>query len=236
MTDTEKSKSKPLTIASISLGVTSLLFAAGGFIVTFIPVIGTFLSPLMSFGSPVIALAGIVTGGMALSRRDRAKESSGPMTAGVVLSVLGFLVGFVVAITCGVCNTLCAGAMLTPPPEGQSDEDPLGDLGAELEALGEAAATGTFTSSGFSCNYPSLRRCEEYPTSMYSESTQSDCTVGGGEWIVGSCPAADRIGHCDTAGGFGIRLHEYRDPPPAVAAMHGEPNCVEGGGTWTATP
>ncbi len=89
--------------ASIVLGIVAFIFMVLGFLTTGIPVVGS----VFSFGSPVLALAGIITAGIAMSRAKEVGESSGAATAGLIISIVSFLLGLVVALTCGLCNA-CA--------------------------------------------------------------------------------------------------------------------------------
>ena len=102
-------------IASIVLGVLSLLFAIGGFFASVVPGLGA----LLSFGSPVLALIGIVLGGVGLSRaRNEGGETGVPM-AGLILSVVAFFPGFFIAVTCGICNSMCTAAQMRGPHNSQ---------------------------------------------------------------------------------------------------------------------
>ena len=42
-------------------------------------------------------------------------ENEGLATAGLVINIIAFLPAMLVALTCGLCNTMCTGAFLTPP-------------------------------------------------------------------------------------------------------------------------
>ncbi len=98
--------------ASIVLGILALLAAFGGFITSFIPFVGPFVGAFLSFASPVLGLLGVIFGGVALSRAKDEGGDTGAATAGLVVSGIGFFLGFLVAISCGVCSTMCAGAMV----------------------------------------------------------------------------------------------------------------------------
>jgi hypothetical protein len=99
-------------IAAIVAGVLSLLFAIGAFIVSFVPVVGAFVGAFLAFAAPALALVGIVLGGVALSRARNEGGETGMATAGLVVSIVAFIPGFLVAISCGVCNSVCAAAQL----------------------------------------------------------------------------------------------------------------------------
>jgi len=96
-----------MAIASVLLGVASLLMMFGGVFLFWMPVVGS----LLSFGGPVLALIGIVLGGLAMSRAKQDGMPSGAALAGVILNVVGFLFGLLVAMTCGLCNAACTSAM-----------------------------------------------------------------------------------------------------------------------------
>lgn len=99
-------------VGSIVLGILSLLFAMGGFVVSFIPGVGAFLGAFLSFASPVLALIGVVLGGVGVSRaRSEGIEGGTPM-AGLIVSGVAFFPAFLVAISCGICDAMCAGAMI----------------------------------------------------------------------------------------------------------------------------
>lgn len=86
-----------MPIASLICGAVSLLMAIGGFFTTAVP----FLGSVLAFGSPVVALAGIVMGGIGHSR---SQDMKGVAVAGLVTSIIGFVFGLLVAVTCGMCN------------------------------------------------------------------------------------------------------------------------------------
>ena len=97
-------------LGAILLGVFSFVCMFGGAALTPIPFVGT----MLSFLSPVLAIAGIVLGGVAMSRAQREGEQDGLAIAGLVVNVVAFVPAMLVALTCGLCNTLCTGAMLAP--------------------------------------------------------------------------------------------------------------------------
>jgi hypothetical protein len=103
---------------SILLGVLSLACVALGVLTTPIPVLGA----LFSFAAPLVAIAGIVVGGLAMSRSQQA--AARPVTPGepapaaaptrrvglpgVIVSAVALLPALLTAMTCGVCNALCS--------------------------------------------------------------------------------------------------------------------------------
>ncbi|HJL23921.1 MAG TPA: hypothetical protein RMH80_16920, partial [Polyangiaceae bacterium LLY-WYZ-15_(1-7)] len=89
-----------MSAASIVCGCLAFLMAAGGFFTTGLPVVGS----ILSFGSPIVALVGIVTGGVGLSRAKQTGEGEGASITGLVISIISFVIGLLVAVTCGLCN------------------------------------------------------------------------------------------------------------------------------------
>lgn len=141
---------------SIALGVLSLACVGLGVVLTPIPVVGA----LFAFAAPALAIAGIITGGIAMARAKRAAvvapvaapppaaapslaepavlpseaaaspleapaphpltpvprptatavtpPSSGAALTGVIISSVALLPALLTALTCGVCNALCA--------------------------------------------------------------------------------------------------------------------------------
>lgn len=100
-------------LGSILLGVFALVFMFAGFVFTPIPFLGT----MLSFLAPVLAIAGIVLGGVALSRARESGESEGLAIGGLVVNIVAFVPAMLVAVTCGLCNTVCTGLALTPPSD-----------------------------------------------------------------------------------------------------------------------
>lgn len=93
-----------MPVASLICGAVALLMAVGGMFLAAVPIIGS----VLSFGSPVLALAGIVLGGIGHSRSE---DMKGLAIAGLVVSIIAFVLGLLVAMTCGLCNAcVTAGA------------------------------------------------------------------------------------------------------------------------------
>jgi hypothetical protein len=90
-----------MRIASLVLGIVALLCVGGGVVTAWVP----FLGSLLSFGGVILALAGIVVGGLSISRARRDGEPTGVPIAGLVTSIVAFLPGVLCALTCGLCNT-----------------------------------------------------------------------------------------------------------------------------------
>jgi len=97
-------------VGSIVVGVVAFLFVFGGAILSVVPVAGT----ILSFGAPVLAIAGIVMGGLALSRAKREGDSTGLATAGIIVNVIAVIPAIIVALTCGLCNACVTAGMMAP--------------------------------------------------------------------------------------------------------------------------
>lgn len=97
-------------VGSIILGIAAFLFMFLGFFLSIVPVLGT----LLSFGAPLLAIAGIVMGGLAMSRAKREGESGSTGLAGVIVNVVALVPAVVVAMTCGLCNACVTAGMLDP--------------------------------------------------------------------------------------------------------------------------
>jgi len=90
---------------SIVVGIVAFLFMIGGFLATPVPYLGS----LLSFAAPILALAGIIMGGVAMSRAKQTGESSGAGVAGLIVNIIAFVLSLVVALTCGLCNACVTG-------------------------------------------------------------------------------------------------------------------------------
>ncbi|MBZ0116049.1 MAG: hypothetical protein K8H88_03565 [Sandaracinaceae bacterium] len=97
-------------IASLVLGVLSLIFAIGGFVATVVPGLGA----VLSFSSPILALVGIVLGGVALSRARQEGGETGMAITGLVVSIVMLFPALFVAFFCGLCNTCVTAGALSP--------------------------------------------------------------------------------------------------------------------------
>lgn len=82
-----------------------MIFILGGVLASGIPSLGV----VLSFAAPVLALVGIITGGVEVSRRGRTGQGAGLATTGLIVSAVAFLPALTVALTCGVCSAMCAG-------------------------------------------------------------------------------------------------------------------------------
>ena len=101
-----KAYSGRVSLTSLLLGLTSLLLMVLGVVFSLVPVLGS----VLSFSAPLCALAGLVTGGVAMSRAGG--QTPGLAIAGVVLSAIGFLLSLVAALTCGLCNACMSTAVM----------------------------------------------------------------------------------------------------------------------------
>ncbi|GAB4205451.1 MAG: hypothetical protein OHK0013_21330 [Sandaracinaceae bacterium] len=127
-------------LGSIILAVFAFLCMIAGALFVMVPFLGT----MLSFLSPVLAITGVVLGGVALSRAKQGMgESEGLATAGLVLNIVAFVPAMFVALTCGLCNTLCTGAYLQPSDpsagvpwdrDGGVGSNPIEDLFAEPDS------------------------------------------------------------------------------------------------------
>ncbi len=99
---------RPMARNSLLLGLGSLLFAAAGFLMFAVPVVGS----LLRFAAPILGLAGIVFGGMALRDRGDAGDSNGSALAlgGLATSIFGFLTGVIILVACSA-GSCAAGAI-----------------------------------------------------------------------------------------------------------------------------
>lgn len=92
------------------MGAGSLVMAALSLVCVGLSVVTTLWAPTaaaaFSFGAPALALAGVVSGGMAMSRAKREKRSGDVGLAGAILSGLCLVPALITALTCGVCNAL----------------------------------------------------------------------------------------------------------------------------------
>jgi hypothetical protein len=104
-------------ITSILLCALAVLFMGIGVITAWLPVIGF----IFAFGSPALALLGVILGGAAMSKAKRMGQESGTGLAGVILNTLTFIPALLVAFTCGVCNACVSSAVLDPSNAGRWD-------------------------------------------------------------------------------------------------------------------
>lgn len=112
-------------IGAIVLGVFAFICMIGGAVLALVP----FLGVMLSFLAPVLALVGIILGGVGLSRaRSGGGESEGFAIGGLITSVVAFVPSVIVALSCGVCN-VCTTAMYLDPNFGTHDAGPRYDAG-----------------------------------------------------------------------------------------------------------
>jgi hypothetical protein len=89
-------------VRAIVLAVLAVGCTVAGVLTTPVPIVGT----VFSVAAPVLALLGVILGGMDMSRRKRAGQPSDAALVGVVLSALAFFPALATAFTCGLCNAL----------------------------------------------------------------------------------------------------------------------------------
>jgi hypothetical protein len=87
-------------LLSILLSALAVVCAGVGVLTTPIPKLGL----VFAFGAPVLALAGIMLGGSAMSKAKKTAQTSETGRIGAILSALAFVPSVIVALTCGVCN------------------------------------------------------------------------------------------------------------------------------------
>ncbi|MFW5926108.1 MAG: hypothetical protein ACOCV4_08065, partial [Myxococcota bacterium] len=125
---------------SIVVGVIALVLMLVGMALAVVPVAGT----IASFAAPVVALAGIVIGGLAVSRARRDGMTTGVPMTGIVVNALLFVPAVVFALTCGMCNAcLTAGTMgpgAAPPDLPSADGGPAAPPGATSPSTGPPGA------------------------------------------------------------------------------------------------
>ncbi len=109
-----------MPIASLICGALSLLMAIGGIFTAAMPVVGS----LFAFGSPLLALTGIILGGIGHSR---SQDMKGVAVAGLVISIVGFVFGLLVAMTCGMCNACVTAGAAGTAGAAQGISSALGD-------------------------------------------------------------------------------------------------------------
>ncbi|MBN1653959.1 MAG: hypothetical protein JXA30_09300 [Deltaproteobacteria bacterium] len=97
-------------IASILLFAAAVLFMGIGVVTAWLPLVGF----IFAFGSPTLALIGVILGGSAISQAKRVGRDSGTGLAGVILNTLAFFPALLVAFTCGVCNACVSSAVINP--------------------------------------------------------------------------------------------------------------------------
>jgi hypothetical protein len=87
-------------LLSILLSALAVVCAGVGVLTTPIPKLGL----IFAFGAPVLALAGIMLGGSAMSKAKKGGQTSETGRIGAILSAIAFVPSVIVALTCGVCN------------------------------------------------------------------------------------------------------------------------------------
>ena len=87
-----------------------------------------------SFGAVVLALAGVIIGGKAMSQAKQRGATAGVAQAGVIVSGLALAPALLTAMTCGVCNVFCTNGRIETQRTfnvhfGQPFPEPPGDGG-----------------------------------------------------------------------------------------------------------
>lgn len=98
-------------LASLLLGCVAIVAMIAAVIFTPVPNAGT----AFACGALLFSLLGVVMGGVGVSRSRYEGSTSATAIIGLVLSILAFLMSFLVALTCGACNTLCSSPLVDPP-------------------------------------------------------------------------------------------------------------------------
>src|SRR5690606_28708194 len=104
-------------VASLVLGLIALAVATAGSFVSFTPG-ASVVGAILSLGSPIFALIGIVLGGVSLSRAQADGTERGLPIAGLTVSIIAFFPALFVAVFCGLCDVLCASMPAAPPGGG----------------------------------------------------------------------------------------------------------------------
>jgi hypothetical protein len=112
-------------LASLLLGLLALACAFIGAVSGIAPTVGPWVSVVFSFASPLTALVGIVLGGVGTSRAREDGGSGGLALAGLIISVIAFFPGLLVALSCGLCNSYRASEELHPSIDAGMLGDPV---------------------------------------------------------------------------------------------------------------
>lgn len=139
-------------VASSILAILAFFFLLGGMLTSLVPYVGS----VLSFGAPLLALFGIVLGGVGMSRAKQHGDSDTFATLGLTLNIIAFLFGLVFALTCGLCNACISQSAqqnarwnLGPTP-GSAGTWPTTTPGTTPTPLGTTPLGTTPTPSGFS--------------------------------------------------------------------------------------
>jgi hypothetical protein len=146
-------------LLSILLSALAVVCAGVGVLTTPIPKLGL----VFAFGAPVLALAGIMLGGSAMSKAKKTGQTSETGRIGAILSALAFVPSVIVALTCGVCNAFFStgnmqvqkdfhigvspfggdgGTLFMPPPQRVRPGDPNADPNTDPNAPDPNAPDG----------------------------------------------------------------------------------------------
>ena len=96
---------------SIVLGIVAFVLMLGGILFTLVPIAGS----VMSFGAPVVSLAGLILGGIGYSRARRDLEATGAPVAGMIINGIAFFVSLAFALVCGTCNAVVTAVGASSP-------------------------------------------------------------------------------------------------------------------------
>ncbi len=91
---------KRMGLLSILLSALAVVCAGIGVLTTPLPKVGL----IFAFGAPLLAIAGVMVGGSAMSKAKRTGQPSETGKIGAILSAIAFVPSVLVALTCGVCN------------------------------------------------------------------------------------------------------------------------------------
>lgn len=99
---------RAMGLASLFTAIGAFLLMIGGALLAIVPILGV----TMSWSAPLVALVAVVLGGIAMSRAKRDGEPAGVAVAGLTLGIVVFLLGLLLAVTCGLCGALVSNAYL----------------------------------------------------------------------------------------------------------------------------
>ncbi|MEM9071232.1 MAG: DUF4190 domain-containing protein [Myxococcota bacterium] len=177
-----------MAVGSIILGVIALICMVAGVFLSPVPYLGA----VLSFGAPVMALIGIVMGGVSMSRAKQTGESSGAATAGLVTSIIAFILGLGVALTCGLCNACMTTNMNNPQFRTSGGLAGSGQLGAEFSRVSLSLTLATMP-LGCATDTSGAANAQHFhpnaPATLHAESCQlADATIEAYGQSCGSAP------------------------------------------------